>query len=74
MSGKSVVSGGCEMTKIDYLFRSIQLGHLTLPNHVVMTTVKLGYSYQEIYVIGDAVEPRKALDAIYEGFKIGILV
>ena len=28
-------------------------------------------SVPEIYVIGDAVEPRKALDAIYEGFEAG---
>ncbi|MGB6423420.1 MAG: hypothetical protein WBD56_06950 [Anaerolineales bacterium] len=25
----------------------------------------------EVYVIGDAVEPRKALDAIREGFEVG---
>lgn len=31
-------------------------------------------SCQEIYAIGDAVESRKALDAIYEGFKIEIMV
>ena len=40
------MSGGCEMTQVDYLFRSIQLGNMTLPNRVVMTTVKLGYSDQ----------------------------
>ncbi len=25
----------------------------------------------ELYVIGDCVEPREALDAVYEGFEIG---
>jgi len=25
----------------------------------------------EVYAIGDCVEPRKALEAIHEGFKIG---
>jgi len=34
----------------------------------------LAESDLEIHVIGDAVEPRKALDAIYEGFEIGISV
>ncbi|MGE5396596.1 MAG: FAD-dependent oxidoreductase [Chitinophagales bacterium] len=29
---------------------------------------------QEIYIIGDAIRPRKALEAIHEGFKIGITI
>jgi len=32
------------MSEYNQLFRSLQLGSLTLPNRVVMTTVKLGYS------------------------------
>jgi 2,4-dienoyl-CoA reductase (NADPH2) len=31
----------------------------------------LAHSDLEIYTIGDAVEPRKALEAIWEGFAIG---
>lgn len=32
------------MSEHDLLFQSLQVGNLTLPNRVVMTTVKLGYS------------------------------
>ena len=35
------------MAEYDLLFRSLQVGNLTLPNRVVMTTVKLGYSNLE---------------------------
>ena len=34
------------MTQVDSLFRQIGLGNLILPNRVVMTTVKPGYSNQ----------------------------
>jgi 2,4-dienoyl-CoA reductase-like NADH-dependent reductase (Old Yellow Enzyme family) len=63
---------------VDKLFQPLRLGGLMLPNRVIMTTVKLGYSDQkgevtdlEVYVIGDAVEPRKALDTIHKGFEVG---
>lgn len=42
------------------MLQPFQLGGLTLPSRLVMTTVKLGYGAE----IGDAYQPRKALDAI----------
>jgi 2,4-dienoyl-CoA reductase-like NADH-dependent reductase (Old Yellow Enzyme family) len=35
------------MAEYDLLFQSLRVGNLTLPNRVVMTTVKLGYSNLE---------------------------
>ena len=34
----------------------------------------LEYSGMEIHVIGDAFQPRKALEAIWEGFKVGLKI
>jgi len=62
--------------KDDPLLQPLRLDRHTLPNRVVMTVVKPGYGtpdgeLTERHVIGDALQPRKALEAIREGLDVG---
>lgn len=59
-------------TKIIFPIETVVLAVGVRSNHTLAD--ELAGSHPETYVIGDAVQPRKALEAIWEGFDVGLRI